>query len=105
MGKLFREMQEYVVPFRIPGQPAGALPRTARLAAKPRPSDRSNERRSVMRVICARRADDFAIFTLAPLPNQHPIFYHEVFVAKLDESMKTIESFSFSSDSEMSKRN
>ena len=70
--------QEYVVPFRPVGQPPGALPRTVRLAAKTLPSDRSVERRSVLRAVAAHRAGDFALLTLAPLPNQHALFYHEV---------------------------
>ena len=71
-------LQEYVVPFRVQGHPAGSLPRTARLAAKSRPSDRSNERRSVLRAIDARRAGEFALFMLSPLPKQTALFYHEV---------------------------
>ena len=77
-GILLNKGQEYVVPFRTAGQPTGALPRTARIAAKNRPSDRSSERRSVLRAVDAYRAGDFVFITLAPLPNQSPLFYHEV---------------------------
>ncbi len=78
-----RTAQEYVVPFRPVGQLPGVLPRTVRLAAKTLPSDRSTERRSVLRALTAHRAGDFALLTLAPLPNQHALFYHEVSERKI----------------------